>query len=71
MPDRLPDADLLRTTATWLRADPEGARIAGLGRDDVRAGSALLDLLAAELPHVDPAVARAAVAWCRVALGWR
>lgn len=64
------DADLLRCTARWLRTDPDGAWIMGLRSDeDVRAGTALLDLLAAELPHVDPNIARSAVAWCRVALG--
>lgn len=69
-PDLAADAELLRGTATWLRTDRDGAWITGLTTDeDVRVVTALLDLLATELPHVDRAVARAAVTWCRAALG--
>ena len=63
------DADLVRRTAAWLRADGDRAREAGLnGERDVRAMTALLDLLATELPGVDPGVRRATVEWCRMAL---
>jgi hypothetical protein len=58
------DADLLRRTAGWLRT--ERARDAGLADGpDRRAVAALLDLLAAELPHLDAAVRRQAVESCR------
>jgi hypothetical protein len=57
------DADLMRRTAAWLRADPDRARdVVG---PDVRALAALLDLLAAELPHVAAGVRRQAVESCR------
>ena len=64
------DADLVRRTAAWLRADRDGACEAGLiGERDVRAMTALLDMLATELSCMDPGVRRATVEWCRVALG--
>jgi hypothetical protein len=64
------DADLIRRTAAWLRVDGEGAWAAGLtGEKDVRAMTALLDMLATELPRMDASVRRATVDWCRVALG--
>jgi hypothetical protein len=66
------DADLVRRAAAWLRADPARARTAGLARDeDTVALAALLDVLAAEMPHLDPAVRRDVVASCRVVLGER
>jgi hypothetical protein len=64
------DAELIRRTAAWLRDDPERARNAGLTDDgDARALAALLDVLAAELPHLDPAVRRQTIESCRIALG--
>lgn len=64
------DVDLVRRTATWLRADPDRARTAGLARDeDTAALAALLDVLAATLPHLDPAVRRDVTASCRAVLG--
>jgi hypothetical protein len=64
------DADLLRRTASWLRDDPERARHAGLVTDgDAYALAALLDVLATELPHLDPAVRWQAVESCRLTLG--
>jgi hypothetical protein len=63
------DVDIVRRTATWLRVDPDGAREAGFTSEkDIRAMAALLDMLATELPRMDPAVRRATVSWCRVAL---
>jgi hypothetical protein len=63
------DAELVRRTAAWLRVDGDGAWAVGLtGEKDVRAMTALLDMLATELPRMDPAVRRATVEWCRVAL---
>ena len=64
------DVDLVRRTAAWLRTDPSGARTAGLTRDeDAAALAALLEVLAAELPHLDPAVRRDVLASCRAVLG--
>ena len=63
------DADLLRRAAAWLRADPAHSRTAGLARDeDTAALAALLEVLAAALPHVDPAIRRDVVASCRAVL---
>jgi hypothetical protein len=63
------DAELLRRAAAWLRADPVNARTAGLARDeDTAALAALLEVLAAALPHVDPAIRRDVVASCRAVL---
>jgi hypothetical protein len=64
------DATVLRRAATFLREDPDRARYAGLARDeDAVALAALLDLLAAEIAHLDTAVPRQAVESCRVLLG--
>ena len=64
------DADLVHRTAAWLRADPDGARHAGMADGaDTRALAALLDLVAAELAHLHPAVRSQTVESCRVALG--
>jgi hypothetical protein len=61
---------LVRRTAAWLRADPGRARAAGVACDeDVDALVALLDLLAEEIPYLDPAVRREVVEACRQALG--
>jgi hypothetical protein len=66
------DADLVRRAAAWLRADPARARTTGLARaEDTVALAALLDVLAAEMPHLDPAVRRDVVASCRAVLGER
>ena len=64
------DAELIRRTAAWLRGGGAGAVTVGLtGEKDVRAMTALLDMLAAELSSMDPTVRRATVEWCRIALG--
>jgi hypothetical protein len=63
------DAALIRRAAGWLRTEPEAAAHGLVAEADRRALAALLDLLAAELPHVDAAVRRQAVESCRVALG--
>ena len=63
------DVELVRRTAAWLRVDGDGAWAVGLTDEkDVRAMTALLDMLANELPRMDPEVRRATVEWCRVAL---
>jgi hypothetical protein len=63
------DADLLRRAAAWLRTDPAHARTAGLvSNEDTAALAALLEVLAAALPHLDPAVRRDVVASCRAVL---
>ena len=62
---RRADADLLRRVATRLRDDPGCARHVGVAcPEDGLALAALLDLLATELPHVDPAIRRSAVESC-------
>src|SRR3954471_4820414 len=64
------DATVLRRAATFLREDPGRARYAGLARDeDAVALAALLDLLAAEIAHLDTAVRWQSVESCRVLLG--
>jgi len=71
---RRADADVLRSAAVRLRDDPELARHVGLaGPEDAAALAALLDLLAAELPHVDSKnppvggrVVRASARWTRL-----
>jgi len=63
------DADLLHRAAAWLRADPAHARATGLTcEEDTAALAALLDVLAAMFPHMDPAVRRDVVASCRAVL---
>jgi hypothetical protein len=62
---RRADADLLRRVAIRLRDDPGCARHVGVAcPEDGLALAALLDLLATELPHVDPAVRRTVVESC-------
>jgi hypothetical protein len=62
---RRSDADLLRRAAARLRNDPERARHVGLGcPEDAVAMAALLDLIAAELPHVNSPTRRTAVVSC-------
>ena len=64
------DVSVVRRTAVWLRDDPERARRAGVACDeDVAALAVLLDLLAAQLPHLDAAVRREVVEACRATLG--
>ena len=64
------DVTLLRCTATWLRADPDRARRAGVACDeDAAALAALLDMLATELPYLDAAMRGEVVEACRSALG--
>jgi hypothetical protein len=63
------DADVVRRAAARLRADPGHIRTAGLaGDEDITALAALLDVLAAALPHLDPAIRRDVVASCRAVL---
>ena len=51
------DAELIRRAAAWLRENPERAQHAGLSCDtDAHALAALLDVLAAEIAHLDSAV---------------
>jgi hypothetical protein len=64
------DAELLRRAAAWLREAPERARHAGLSCDaDAHALAALLDVLAAEIAHLDSAVRWQALEGCRGVLG--
>ena len=63
------DVALIRRTAAWLRGDPACAHRVGVScEEDVDALAALLDLLAAQVPHLDPRVRREVVDACRVAL---
>jgi hypothetical protein len=63
------DVDVIRRAAARLRADPGHVRTAGLSCDeDIAALAALLDVLAAALPHLDPAIRRDVVASCRAVL---
>ena len=64
------DAAVLHRASTFLREDPARAHYAGLScHEDATALAALLDILAAEIAHLDPAVRRQAVESCRVLLG--
>jgi hypothetical protein len=64
------DAGLLRRVAAGLRDGPDRLQVAGLGTPaDGVALAALLELLAAELPHLDPVVRLQVVGSCRDALG--
>ena len=64
------DATVLRRAAAFLREDPGRGHYAGLACDeDALALAALLDVLAADIAHVDPAVRWQAVEACRVVLG--
>jgi hypothetical protein len=64
------DADLICRAAVWLRANPDQARHVGLPcNEDAAALAALLDVLAAEIRHLDAAVRRQVVESCRIALG--
>jgi hypothetical protein len=64
------DVALIRRTAAWLRGDPGCARRAGVAcEEDVEALVALLDLLAAQVPHLEPTMRRKIVEACRLALG--
>jgi hypothetical protein len=64
------DAELLRRTASSLRNDPDWGRRTGLlAHEDAYPLAALLDILTAELPHLDAAVRRQAVHSCRALLG--
>lgn len=64
------EQDVVRRAAAWLRDDPARAGYAGLSEDeDAAALAALLDVLAAELPHLDSAVRRQVLESCRALLG--
>ena len=63
------DAELIRRAAAWLRENPERAQHAGLSCDtDAHALAALLDVLAAEIAHLDSAVRWQALEACRAVL---
>jgi hypothetical protein len=63
------DRDLVRRAATWLREDPARAAHAGLADEaDVAALAALLDVLAAAVPHLHAGVRRQVVDACRLVL---
>ena len=63
------DAELIGRAATWLREDPERGRHAGLACDaDAHALAALLDVLAAEIAHLDSAPRWQALEACRAVL---
>ena len=64
----LADRDLLHRAAAVLRLDDACARRAGVDEGDARALAALLDLLAAAVPHLDPVVRRQALESCRLLL---
>ena len=60
------DGELIRRTATWLREAPGRA---GLSWDeDAHALAALLDVLAAEIAHLDSGVRWQVLESCRAAL---
>jgi hypothetical protein len=62
------DEDFIRRAASWLRDNP--GRSAGLASDeDAYALATLLEVLAAELPHLDADVRRRTVDSCRQLLG--
>ena len=62
------DEDFIRRAASWLRNDLR--RTAGLASDkDAAALASLLDILATELPHLNPDVRRKTVDSCRQLLG--
>jgi hypothetical protein len=62
------DEDFIRRAASWLRDNP--GRSAGLASDqDAYALATLLEVLAAELPHLDADVRRKTVDSCRQLLG--
>ena len=64
------DAVILRRAATFLREDPRRSRYAGLARDeDALAVAVLLEVLAAEIAHLDSRVRWQAVESCKVMLG--
>jgi hypothetical protein len=61
------DRDLLRRAAILLRADAN--RAGAVAQRDARALAALLDILAAALPDLDPVIRRQVVQSCRLLLG--
>jgi hypothetical protein len=64
------DAIVLRRAADLLREDPGRGRRVGLSSDeDATAAAALLEVLAKQVAHLDPAVRRRAVESCRAVLG--
>lgn len=63
------DQDLVRRAAAWLREDPAMASYAGLSSDqDAAALAVLLDVIVAELSHVDAGVRWQVIESCRVLL---
>jgi hypothetical protein len=64
------DATVLRRAAVFLREDAARAHYAGLScGEDAAALAVLLDILAAEIGHLDSGVRRQAVESCRTLLG--
>jgi hypothetical protein len=63
------EVEVICRTARWLREHPDQARTAGLAHDaGAQALAALLDIVAAELVHVDAGIRRQIVESCRTAL---
>jgi hypothetical protein len=62
------EVELIRRAATWLRDNPTRGTYAGLSSEDAYPLAALLDYLAAELPHLQPDIRRLAIEGCRLML---
>jgi hypothetical protein len=70
-PDRDPaDRALIRRAAAWLRDNPDQATGLGVASaTDARALAVVLDILAAELPHLDADLRRQTIQDCQGMLG--
>ena len=70
-PDRdLADRALVCRAAAWLRDNPDQATGLGIaGATDARALAVVLDILAAELPHLDADLRRQTIQDCQGMLG--
>ena len=70
-PDRDPaDRALVRRAAAWLRDNPDQATGLGIASaTDARALAVVLDILAAELPHLDAHLRRQTIQDCQGMLG--
>jgi hypothetical protein len=70
-PDRDPaDRALIRRAAAWLRDNPDQATGLGVASaTDARALAVVLDILAAELPHLDADLRRHTIQGCQGMLG--
>lgn len=68
-PDR-DDRALIRRAAEWLRVNPGQATSFGIATaTDARALAVVLDILADEVPHLDPDLRHETVQNCRCMLG--